>query len=133
MGGIITGSGKNLMLHRLYTDSPTDSAVTVFMIGTGTADPVETGTQLNLPIPDWNASTGTKTFTSTTHNRTIQQMEARGFIASTQGSGEALAEVGEFNQDTNAVMMSHDTFSAFTKTNTEEIAVIWVHDTDSSE
>ena len=130
-GNIISGSGKNLLLERIYENSGTQTAVVNFRVGSGSQTPVATGTDLNSAYEDWNANTGTKAFTSVNRSYSKQQIESRGFIASTSLSGSSIAEVGEFNEDTHTKMFSHNTFNPFDKTNQEEVSIIWVHSTDT--
>jgi len=126
---VITTNGRNLTLHRLYTETPTDTAPTVFKIGTGTTTADESDTDLTTTITGWNAGGDTKDFVSgyPQFDTTNKEVTVRGFISSTQANGNTISEVGEFNTDGTPKMFSHDVFTGISKTNTQEIALIWVH------
>lgn len=127
---IITGSGRNLMLHRVFTAAPTITAVTKFRIGTGQTAATRNDTALQYGLSGWNGGDDDKDFVSgyPSFDTVTQNVTLRGFVASTQGTGKSLAEVGEFNED--GWMFSRDTFTAMSKTDQQEISLIWVHEVE---
>ena len=87
-GGLITNSGKSIMLDRTYNGSPTRSEVTVFKVGTGTTATVISDTDLGTPVPidgedvvdncetaDWTDSADmTTTLNTTTFKTSISSL-----------------------------------------------------------
>ena len=82
-GGLITTSGKTIMLDRTYNGSPTRSEVTVFKVGTGTTATTLSDTDLETPAPisgedivddcetaDWTDSANMTTTLNTTTFKT---------------------------------------------------------------
>ncbi len=77
--GLITNSGKQIMLERTYTVTPTKSVVSKFKVGIGTTDPTLNDTDLGHAIPiggteevdncdtaDWSDSTDCTSSLNTT-------------------------------------------------------------------
>ena len=66
-GGVITKTGKNVMLNRTYKSSPDYTIPSTFRVGIGTTTPVaaDTGLGIHIPIGDGTVNDdGTNTLTS---------------------------------------------------------------------
>ena len=126
MGSLVTNNGKNMMLHRTFTASPTQTAPTVFMIGTGTDEPQVTNTALTTEITGWNGG-DTKVFETNypTFNTTNKEVEVRGRVTSTQANGNNIAETGLFNTDGSRVILDRAVFNAISKSSTDDVIFIW--------
>lgn len=123
----IVNNGKNLMLHRLFTAAPTQTAPTVFKIGTGTVDVQVTDTALGTMITAWNTGTDTKTFESgyPDFDTTNKEVEVRGRVTSAHANGYSISEAGTFNLDGTNVMHDRTVFTAISKTSLDDVIIIW--------
>lgn len=88
---LITNGGKNLMLHRTYTASPTQTAPTVFKVGRLNDTPAASDTDLDNPIPIDN-TTQLNACDATT-----------GFSAGTDTAVAVNSTSGEFKEGTGAL------------------------------
>ena len=114
----------------MYSESPTITALTQFKIGTGTTEPTDTDKDVESVISGWNEGTDAKDYVAgyPSFGTGAGTVTTRGFVASTQGTGNAITEVGEFNEDASPVMFSRNTFTAINKTNQQEIAFIFEYE-----
>jgi len=123
-GNVITNNGLKIMLDRTYNAVPTRLAPSKFKIGTGTTTPsasdtdVETGVNIN--------GGATKSFVSgyPVLDETNIQATIRLFLNSVEANGNALTEMGLFNEDGTPLMFSRAVFTAITKNNTVEVSFV---------
>lgn len=124
MGGLITNSGKKLMLNRAFKSSPDYLAPSLFKIGTGTTTPATTDTDLETPV-NINGSQ-TKTFVTSypVLDETNFQVTFRCLVNSTEANGNTLTEFGIFNNDSTKLMWSRTTHTAVTKSSSIEVTYV---------
>ncbi|KKN09351.1 hypothetical protein LCGC14_1047410 [marine sediment metagenome] len=125
----ITEDGRNLMLNRMYLETPDSSAPAVFAIGTDTTEPTINDTALGTIIQGWSGSSDFKVFVSgyPILNTTKKEVTIRGFVSTTEANGSSIAETGNFNTDGTRVMDTRNTFTAVSKDSNKQIAFIWKH------
>lgn len=123
-GQVITNNGLKLAINRIFKASPDYLAPSKFKIGTGTTTPavgdtdVETGVNINGGATK-SFVTGYPVLDETNHQSTI-----RAFLATTEGNGNSITELGVFNVDGSPLMFSHAVFTAITKTATVEVSFV---------
>jgi hypothetical protein len=114
---------------RLYGDSSV-SALSLFAVGTGTATPAVTDTELDTVLVGGFTGAATyKAFVSgyPLYDLPNKKVTVRGYVTSAECNGNNLSEAGEFNSDGTKLMSSRDVFTAISKSSTDELAIVWVH------
>ncbi len=111
------------MLERTYSSTVTKTVISAFKIGTGTTDPLVSDTSLQTPITGWYSSGDTKTFISgyPSFDTTNNEVTIQGFVSSTEANGNDISEFGTVNTDTSEIMDCRSTFTAISKSTTDEI------------
>lgn len=124
MGGLITNSGKKLMINRAFKASPDYTAPTIFKVGTGTTTPAVTNTDLVTAV-NINGS-NTKVFVTgyPVLDEVNHQITFRCLVNSTEANGDALTEFGIFNTDSTKLMWARTTHTVVAKTNTIEVTYV---------
>jgi hypothetical protein len=123
VGSAYTKVGYNLMLARMYTASPSVTAISKFGIGTGTTTPAITDTALATPITAWSGGSDYKAFYSgyPTFDTANQRATYKCFVASTEANSNTLTELGGFNTDGTPVMDLRIVHSGITKTSAVQV------------
>ena len=124
MGQVITSGGKGIVLNRTFLDTPTKLAPSQFKVGTGTTEPTIADTDLETEVnigaqPEKDFVSGFPTLDTVNNQATIRM-----FINSLEANGNALSEMGVFNEDGSPVMFSRATFTALSKTSSIEVTFI---------
>jgi len=124
--GRITNLGKNMMLNRMYASSPTYTVPSQFGIGTGTTSTLVTDTELETPVTAWSGGTDYKNFDTNypAFDTTKREVTIQGTVVTTEASGNELSEAGTFNTDGTPSMDGRATFTAITKTSTDNVIFI---------
>lgn|SRR3990167_11292555 len=122
---VLTNKGRFNMLHRWITGTPTQASPTKFGIGTGTTDPELTDTALQTPITAWSGGANVKSFDSGYPTATESTLETQfqGTVNTTEANSNNISEVSIENVDTTIKMMQRSTFTAISKTSSDEI--VW--------
>jgi hypothetical protein len=123
-GLVITSTGKNIVLNRLFKAVPDYTAPSVFMVGTGTTDPTTLDTELETPIaiagnPTKAIAAGYPLLDESTHQSTI-----RCILLTTECNGSSLTEFGLFNTDGTRVIFSRIVHTAITKTASVQVVYV---------
>ena len=113
-GNIITNVGKNLILNRVFTSSPTYTAPTKFRTGTGSNTPAATDTALQTPVTA--AASFLAGYPIIPPNSSLNLVQIRCFLDTTQANGNSLREFGVFNTDGSPKLFSRCVYTAITKT-----------------
>jgi len=121
---LVTNSGKNLMLSRMFQD--TETPISQFKIGTGTTEPSVADTDIESVISGWNSGSDTANFVSgfPTFDTANKEVTVRGRVTATQANGNMISEVATFNSDASEDIDVHATFTGISKTSSEEIVFI---------
>ena len=123
-GQVITNKGKQIILDRVYNNSPTRSAPSQFKVGTGTTTPNITDTDLETPVNiDGDNFKNFETGFPLIDN-TALTAEIRCVLLVTDANGNSVAEFGLVNSDGSILLFSRAVFTAITKNNTTEITLI---------
>jgi len=112
------------MLHRTFTASPTITAPSQFKVGTGTATPAlsdtDLGTAVNIDGDNFkNFVSGYPVLDTTNIQATI-----RCLLLSTEANGNTLTEFGIVNTDGTPLLFSRAVHTAISKTSSIEVAYI---------
>ena len=118
-GGTITNVGKNLVLSRLFKS--TDTPITQFKVGTGTTAAAVTDTDLETPV-------FTKNVSLVSYNEATYTATVKCYLTASDANGYSLTEAGEFNTDDTPKMLDHDIFTAFSKSDSDELLINYVHE-----
>jgi len=123
-GNVITNNGRLIAVDRIFIASPTRSAPTQFKVGTGTATPAVSDTDLGTAVAINGGNL--KAFVSgfPTLDTTNFQATIRCFLTSLEANSNTLAEWGTFNSDGTPLMFSRSVFTALAKTNLIEVTFI---------
>ena len=123
-GNLVTTQGKGIAFNRLWTPSPTQTAPTVFKIGTGTTTPAVGDTDLQTAV-NING-TDFKTFLSgyPSLDTTNLQSTVRTLVLTTEANSNSLTEFGLFNTDGTKKCFSHAVHTAITKTTSVQVIYI---------
>ena len=121
-GGVVTNSGKKLLLNRGYKETPDYLEPSKFKVGTDSTAATVTDTDLGTAV-EITAGVYTKDFESgyPSVDETNLQVEIRGRINTVEANGNMLAEFGIFNEDGTPLMESRDTFTGISKSSSDEI------------
>ena len=121
---VVTNDGKKVMLNRTWKGTPDYTTFTLFKIGTDATAPTVSDTDLGTAV-NINGSP-TKAFVTgyPTLDETNFQVTVRCFVNSTEANGNTLVEFGLFNTDGSALMWSHSTHTAISKTTSIEVTYI---------
>jgi len=123
-GTIITNNGLKIVLNRAFKALPDYLAPSVFKVGTGTATPAVTDTDLGTAVTIdadniKNFATGYPIL-----DETNMQVTFRCELLSTEANGNSLTEFGVFNEDTTELMFSRAVHTAISKTSSVEVSYI---------
>ena len=123
-GQIITNSGKQIILHRTYTASPTITAPNRFKVGTGATTPTLSDTDLVTPV-DIDGDNFKDFVTGyPSINTTSLQSTIRCFLNSLEANGNTLTEFGIVNSDGTPLLFSRTVHTGISKTASNEITYI---------
>ena len=117
VGAAITSGGFNLMFKRLYGDAGVPE-ISVVKFGAGTTTPAIGDTAME-------SSVQSNSIQSVAYDTTDNKVTVRSLLTLSQGNGYTISECGEFNAS--SVMVSHDVFTGISKTSSEEIVLVVVH------
>lgn len=123
-GQKITTQGKNIILERTFSASPSKSEPSLFTVGTGTTSPALSDTDLETPV-DIDGD-NFKGFVSgyPLLDTTNLQATIRALILSTEANGNNLTEFGIVNTDGTKQLFSRAVHTSIAKTPSIEIAYI---------
>lgn len=123
-GNLIVSDGKEIVLDRTFSSSPTRTAPSQFQVGTGITDPTISDTDLETPVLInggffKNFITGYPVLDFVNIQSTI-----RALLLSTEANGNSLTELGIFNSDGTPLLFSRATHTLIDKSTSIEVAYI---------
>jgi len=124
-GQIVTTQGKGIAFHRLWTPSPTQTAPTLFAVGTGTNTPVIGDTDLQTPVTIAGGN-AFKTFDVgyPSLDTTNLQATIRCLLLTTDANGNSLTEFGLKNTDGTKKLFSRAVHTPVTKSTSVQVIYI---------
>jgi len=120
----VTSLGKGIIIDRTFLSAPTKLAPTQFKVGTGTNAPSLSDTDLQTAV--LIDADQFKNFVSGFPTVDLINNEAttRMFLNTLEANGNTLTEMGVFNADGTEQLFSRATFSAVTKSSSNEVTFI---------
>jgi len=124
VGSVITNNGRSIILDRTFNSSPTRSQPSLYKIGTGVTDPVESDTDVETGVNINGGATATFESGYPSVDYTAKESTIRCKLLTTEGNTNSLTEFCVFNNDGTKLMFSHVVHSAIAKTTSVQIIYI---------
>ena len=123
-GQKITTNGLKLSLNRIFKATPDYLSPTKFKVGTNTATPTVSDTDLGTVVAINGGNTKSFVTSYPVLDETNMQSTIRCLLLSTEANGNSLTEFGVFNEDGTPLMFSRSVFTPITKTISTQISFV---------